>query len=84
MPDYETEPQQATLSIDDRAPVAVNCIRRTRDGKHVLLLWDHDDKPVTGVDAKMIYSDEELRLRFIELEESRSAGVWEILSEGPK
>jgi hypothetical protein len=84
MPDPFHQPVQASLSIDGSAPVTVNCMRRTTAGRDVLLLRDSDKRPVTGENGKMIYGDEELRIHFVELEEATSAGVWEILTEGPK
>jgi hypothetical protein len=84
MPDPFDEPAQASLSIDEGAPVTVNCVRRTVAGRDLLLLSDPDRRPVTGQNGKMIYGDEELRVHFVELDEADSAGVWEILTEGPK
>jgi hypothetical protein len=84
MPDSPTEPVQASLSIDDRGPVTVNCVRREAEERDALLLSYHDGKPVTGENGKLIYGNEELRIHFVELDEANSAGVWEILREGPK
>jgi len=84
MPDPTNEPVQVSLSIDGAGPVTANCVRREVGDKDVLLLWDDKKRPVTGDRAKLIYGDEELSIHFLELDEADSAGVWEILKEGPK
>jgi hypothetical protein len=84
MPDPFDEAVQASLSIDGSAPVTVSCVRRTTGGGDLLLLRDPDKRPITGVNGKMIYGDEELKVHFVELEEACSAGVWEVLTKKPK
>ena len=84
MPEPLQDPVQVSLSIDGAGPVTASCMPSVRDGGDVLLLWDPDRRPVTGQNAKMIYGDQELNIHFIELDEAHSAGVWDIVTEGPK